>query len=69
MLRHAGECFRSATSCVVRAPVQYGAVWNVGGRRTRINVTNLNDSRAWPLTAAFLVDFARVLESFSEFST
>lgn len=31
VLRHAGERFRSATSGVVRAPVQYSAVWDVGG--------------------------------------
>lgn len=69
VLRHTSERFRSAASGVIRAPVQYGAVWNVGGRWARINVTNRNDSRAWPLAAAFLVDFNCVLKSLSDFST
>jgi hypothetical protein len=69
VLGHTGKCFRSAASGVIRAPVQYGAVWNVGGRRARINVAHRDDPRARPLTAAFLVDFDRMLESLSDFST
>lgn len=69
VLRHAGERFRSATSGVVRALVQYNAVRKVGGRWIRINVTNRNDSRAWPLTAAFLVDSDCMLKSFFDFIT
>lgn len=69
MLRHAGERFRSATSGVVRAPVQYGAVWQVGSGGIRINVTDRDEPRAWPLTISLLVHFHRVLKSFSDFVT
>jgi len=69
ILRHTSECFRFAASGIIRASVQYGAVWNVGDRWAWIDVTNWNDSRAWPLAVAFLVDFNCMLKSLSDFST
>lgn len=63
---HAGEGFRPATPCVIRASVQDGAVRDVGGRRARVHVANWNHPRPWPLAAPLPRHFDRVLKSLSD---
>lgn len=67
VLGHAGESFRSATPGVVRAPVQDGAVRDVGGRRARVHVANWNHPWPWPLAAPLPRHLDRVLKSLSDF--
>lgn len=67
VLGNAGEGFRSAAPGVVRAPVQDGAVRDVGGRRARVHVANWNHPWPWPLAAPLPRHLDRVLKSLSDF--